>query len=135
MNTKSRALSNRALHLDTHVVCWLFAGLVDQLSDSAQTWIESNDLQISPWVLSELQVLYERGVLRLGAFEILSDLERRLGLGVASGDPLAIIKASLDLSWAQDPYDRMIAAHARLLQAPLLSKDAHLHTHFPQVVW
>lgn len=125
----------RAIHLDTHVVCWLYAGLVHQLSENAKSLIDSSDLCISPWVLSELQVLFELGVLRLGAFDLFSDLELRLGLTVAPGDPLKIVKASMDLSWATDPYDRLIAAHAKLSSAPLLSKDAHLHAHFPQVVW
>ncbi len=126
---------SRSVHLDTHVVCWLYAGLSHQLSERARGMIESNDLAVSPWVLSEIQVLFERGVVRLAALELFDDLELRLGLSVATGDPMKIIKTSMDLSWATDPYDRMIVAHAKLLSAPLLSKDAHLHAHFPQVVW
>ncbi len=127
--------ARRSLHLDTHVLCWLYAGLTHRLSETAQALIEENDLAISPWVLSELQVLSETSLIRVGAFELYEDLERRIGLKLAPGDTIKIIKASVDLSWATDPYDRMITAHAKLLSVPLLSKDAHLHAHFPQVVW
>ena len=127
--------SVRSVHLDTHVFCWLYAGLSHQLSENATSYIEQNDLAISPWVLSEAQVLFERGVLRLSALEIFEDLERRLGLKLAPGESFIVTKASLKLSWATDPYDRMICAHALLAEAPLLSKDAHLHAHFNQVVW
>ncbi len=128
-------MNRNAVHLDTHVVCWLYAGLVHQLSATARRFIEENDLAISPFVLSELQLLFEQGVLHVTAQEIFEDLERRLGLRLAQGDLSAIIKNSFSLSWAKDPFDRMIAAHCRLAEAPLISKDAHLHTHFPQVVW
>lgn len=123
------------VHLDTHVVCWLYAGLTHQLSDSAKSLIEQNELHVSPFVLSELQTLFERGILTLSAQDIFDDLERRIGLRIASGEMAALVKASYALSWATDPYDRGIVAHARLNEAPLLSKDAHLHAHFPQVVW
>lgn len=128
-------MKRQEVHLDTHVVCWLFAGLVHQLSENARAFIEENRVVVSPWVLFEVQQLHERGALTTSAATIFDDLERRMGLKVASGEALAIVKASYDLSWASDPFDRMIVAHAHLNEAPLLSKDAHLHTHFPQVVW
>lgn len=126
---------SRAVHLDTHVVCWLYAGLAHQLSEAARSFIEDNDIAISPWVLSELQALHERGIIHVGATDIFEDLERRIGLQLAPADAAALIKNSLSLSWARDTFDRMIVAHARLLEVPLVSKDAHLHTHFSQVVW
>lgn len=126
---------HRALHLDTHVVCWLYAGLVHQLSETARALLLKNDCQVSPWALLEMQVLFDQGILRVGPWEVLEDLERRIGLKTAPGESAAIVKASTQLSWADDPYDRMIVAHALLSEAPLVSKDAHLHTHFPQTVW
>lgn len=123
------------LHLDTHVVCWLYAGRTDHLSERVQILIEQHTLHISPWVLCELQAMHEKGVLTLPAAPLFDDLERRLGLQIAPGEASAIAKASFAMAWAQDPYDRMIVAHAKLAEVPLASKDAHLHTHFPQVVW
>lgn len=128
-------MKGRAVHLDTHVVCWLYAGLVHQLSETARSFLLDNDCHVSPWALLEMQELFDHGILRVGPWEVLDDLERRIGLKTARGESAAIVKASTRLSWANDPYDRMIVAHASLAEAPLLSKDAHLHTHFPQTVW
>jgi len=128
-------MKHRQVHLDSHVICWLFAGLVHQLSENARSFIEDNEVVVSPWALSEIQTLHEQGALSVGAQAIFDDLERRMGLKVASGEAYAIVKSSYDLSWASDPYDRMIVAHARLNESPLVTKDAHLHTHFPQVIW
>ncbi len=127
--------SRNRVHLDTHVVCWLYAGLVHQLSQRVVECIETNQLVISPWVLAELQVLYEKGVLTLPALPIFEDLEKRLGLSITNFTSIQVIKASMSLSWAEDPFDRMIVSEASLDEAPLITKDAHLHAHFKQVIW
>jgi PIN domain nuclease of toxin-antitoxin system len=73
----------------------------------------SQRLHISPATLLELQFLQEAGRIRL-----------------PKGDPHAVaiddrwtldeppsaawFAAALDLSWTRDPFDRLIAAHARL---------------------
>ena len=123
------------LHLDTHVVCWLYAGALHQLSETARVYLEKNELGVSPGVVAEMGVLHERGLLRLGALEIIDDLEQRIGLRVLSIDAHALVKKSLALGWASDPYDRLIAAHALHDEASLLTKDALFHAHFPPAVW
>ena len=47
------------IYLDTHILVWLYGGMVDLLSEKAKTLIESEDLVISPLVELELQYLFE----------------------------------------------------------------------------
>ena len=47
------------IHLDTHVVVWLYQGDVKKLSQRAQQLIEDNDICISPMVMLEIEYLFE----------------------------------------------------------------------------
>ena len=49
------------VYLDTHVVVWLYAGLLDKITDAAKQAIDESDLFISQLVRLELQYLYEIG--------------------------------------------------------------------------
>ena len=49
------------IHLDTHVVVWLYLAEVERLPARAREAIEAEDLEISPMVLLELQSLREIG--------------------------------------------------------------------------
>ena len=49
------------IHLDTHVVVWLYAGRTDLLSAAAVEAIEEHSMAISPIVLLELEYLHEIG--------------------------------------------------------------------------
>ncbi|MBI4617990.1 MAG: hypothetical protein HY720_30560 [Planctomycetes bacterium] len=42
------------IHLDTHVVAWLFAGEVDLLPSRARSLVETQEIAISPMVQLEL---------------------------------------------------------------------------------
>jgi PIN domain nuclease of toxin-antitoxin system len=123
------------LHLDTHVVAWLYAGLLHQLSDSAKTRLEQSELFVSPAVQLELTHWYEQGTILVGAHDILNDLERRIGLEVCVDRFDRIVQLSHKYPWAADTFDRLICTHAGLRDAELLTKDAHLHDHFPKAVW
>ena len=47
------------IYLDTHVVVWLYSGLTDKFSATAQELINDNETYISPIVRLELQYLFE----------------------------------------------------------------------------
>ena len=51
----------RISYLDTHVVAWLYEGLVEKLSSPARQAIEDSTLLFSPMVELELQYLHEIG--------------------------------------------------------------------------
>jgi PIN domain nuclease of toxin-antitoxin system len=107
--------------LDTHALIWLDqgrAGVERLLRRSPRVYI-------SPATLLELQFLDEAGRLRLpkGDAQALA-VDDRWTLD----DPPAAswFAAALDLSWTRDPFDRLIAAHARLRGWRLATADETL---------
>ena len=46
-----------------------------------------------------------------------------------------VITEGILLSWARDPFDRMIAAHCLVEQTPLLTADGAIREHLPLAVW
>ena len=47
------------IYLDTHVVAWLYAGLVDHMNSALLKIINRERLLISPMVVLELEYLFE----------------------------------------------------------------------------
>jgi len=104
--------------LDTHALIWLDQGR----SRVAPLLRGARRLYISPANLLELQFLEEAGRLRLprGDAQMLAVDERW-----TLDDPPAAswFGSALDLSWTRDPFDRLIAAHARLRGWRLATAD------------
>jgi PIN domain nuclease of toxin-antitoxin system len=107
--------------LDTNAVIWLDR---DHARTRALTR-NRQSLHISPATLLELQFLEEAGRIRLfsgdaGAIAI----DDRWTLD----DPPAAswFAAAIELSWTRDPFDRLLAAHARLRGWRLATADATL---------
>lgn len=123
------------LHLDTHVVAWLYAGRIEHLSGRGKALIDERPLYVSAAVELELTLLHERGTLRVPASDILGDLGERIGLEVSSASFSRVARKALTLPWATDPIDRLICAEAELAEADLLTKDATIHSHFSRAVW
>jgi PIN domain nuclease of toxin-antitoxin system len=123
------------IFLDTHVVVWLYAGLVEKISLPAQQLLNSDAISISPIVRLELQYLYEIDRVTVQANAIVTDLVNRIGLQVWEGDFNTVIGQALTLSWTRDPFDRLIAANASLNDDILISKDQRLHEHYPHTRW
>jgi PIN domain nuclease of toxin-antitoxin system len=107
--------------LDTHAMIWL-----DRSHPRARALTRSTQrLHISPATLLELQFLEEAGRIRLPKGDPHSvAIDDRWTLD----DPPAAawFAAALDLSWTRDPFDRLIAAHARLRKWRLATADATL---------
>ena len=83
------------IYLDTHVVVWLYAGLVDRLSETAKALINDRNLCISSIVRLELQYLYEIDRITVTSDVIIADLSTRIGLEVCQLDFDAIISQSI----------------------------------------
>jgi PIN domain nuclease of toxin-antitoxin system len=45
------------------------------------------------------------------------------------------VQAAAGLSWTRDPFDRLIAAHAILADATLLTADRTILANLPQAAW
>jgi PIN domain nuclease of toxin-antitoxin system len=122
------------IFLDTHAAVWLYAdpGLIPK---SALALIEAESSALSPLAALEIQHLFEIGRIKADSRTIVSYLEERIGLKIESGRFADAVLASRDESWTRDPFDRVIAAHARLLQAILLSKDRNIAAAYEKTRW
>lgn len=131
----ARSRKRRLIHLDTHVVCWLYAGRVDLLSPAARAVIDREALAVSPMVGLELQYLREIGRIRHGAKRILAALRRDVGLALSDLPFAAVAARAQTFSWTRDPFDRLIAAEAELARARLVTRDDLLRRCLRCALW
>jgi PIN domain nuclease of toxin-antitoxin system len=123
------------IHLDTHVVAWLYAGARRYFPAAVWDTLQDHDLAVSPMVRLELQYLHEIGRLSTPGSDVMDDLRRRLALAVVDQPFPDIIQVAMTLSWTRDPFDRLIVAQAELDGAALLTKDQLIRSHYPRAVW
>jgi PIN domain nuclease of toxin-antitoxin system len=121
--------------LDTHVVAWAYAGELGRIPRAVARRMDAEPLAISPFVLLELQYLYETGRTTEPAQAVLDDLRPRLELTVADVSAETVCAAALPLWWTRDPFDRLISAHALLADLPLVTKDAVLLERVANAWW
>jgi PIN domain nuclease of toxin-antitoxin system len=107
--------------LDTHAVIWL-----DQAHPRSRALTHGGRaLYISPATLLELQSLCEAGRIRLpkdDAQAFAADDRWTLDEPPSA----AWFASALDLAWTRDPFDRLIAAHARVRGWRLATADDRL---------
>jgi len=123
------------IYLDTHVVVWLFSGLTDRFSATAQKLINDNDIYISPVVRLELQYLFEIQRVVEAPDAIVTDLASRIGLQICTRPFNRIVTHALTCTWTRDPFDRLITANAALHDNILLSKDRNILRHYAHARW
>lgn len=123
------------IHLDTHVVVWLYQGRVDLLTPRARDILEVEGLVVSPVVALELQYLYEIERLAVEPDDVLDFLGREIGLGVLNGALGEVTDAARQLTWTRDPFDRLIVGHALQDRARLLTRDETIRQNYSQAVW
>lgn len=127
--------TNRITHLDTHVVCWLYAGEVARLSSRARQMIESTRIMVSPLVQLEIAYLREIGRLRDDPLDVVGALAGRVGLSVSQTPFSKVVEHALHVDWTRDAFDRLIVAHATADDAFLLTKDNKIRDHFDRARW
>ena len=66
---------------------------------------------------------------------MLAALRRDMGLAVADTSLAELVQAAVDLSWTRDPFDRLIAAHAIVANAPLITADETIRKNLPLATW
>ncbi|MGB5198681.1 MAG: PIN domain-containing protein [Sedimenticolaceae bacterium] len=122
--------------LDTHIVAWLYDGLVSKLSKAAEDAIEhSSVLAVSPMVRLELQYLHEIGRILAPPSEILADLRQSIGLRESDPRLTVIVDSALDIGWTRDTFDRLIVAEAMNSNADLVTKDARVRDNYERAIW
>jgi PIN domain nuclease of toxin-antitoxin system len=124
------------IHLDTHVVVWLYAGNVKALSRLvAERITNDDDLVISPVVALEIDFLHEIGKVTEAGETMIADLGRRLALRLARSPFADVVAAAKSLVWTRDPFDRLIVAHAVAENANLATRDRVIRRHFKRAIW
>jgi PIN domain nuclease of toxin-antitoxin system len=97
--------------------------------------LEAEEIAASPIVVLELEYLHEVGRARDSAPTMIASLRRSLGLAVADASLAELVQAASGLSWTRDPFDRLIAAHAILADATLITADRTILDNLPQATW
>lgn len=90
---------------------------------------------VSPIVELELTYLYEVGRVTEPASAPLTALRRTIGLEIADASVAELVRAATDLSWTRDPFDRLIAAHALVSNAPLITADETIRANLSLATW
>ena len=123
------------LHLDTHVVVYLYAGERRRFPSRAQVALDHARLVYSPIVELEVQYLHEIGRLTAGPAVIFPYLADRVGLAPDDTPYVVVTRAARALSWTRDPFDRLITAAAIASNQPLLTRDQTIRDHYSAAVW
>lgn len=123
------------MHLDTHVVVWLYADGIEPFPPSARRLLNEEPLAISPMVALELALLHETGRVTAAPEVIQAGLGRTLGLVTSSAPFTDVVGAASDLTWTRDPFDRLICAQAVAENQLLLTKDRLIRKHLPLARW
>ena len=121
--------------LDTHAVVWIIGGQTEKIGQEARALIAQAELILSPAVTLELQFLYEVGRVNAPASDAVRTLQLALNVRVATDTFDSVVSAALAETWTRDPFDRLIVAHARMLGAPLLSRDRRIADAYSNTRW
>jgi PIN domain nuclease of toxin-antitoxin system len=90
---------------------------------------------ISPIVELELTYLHEIGRVTEPAAAPLAALRRSIGLQILDVPFAELVHAAHGLSWTRDPFDRLLAAHAIVSDAPLLTADQTILANLSLATW
>lgn len=124
------------MYVDTHVVVWLYANLLQKFPKAAMRRLDAESLFISPMVVLELEYLYETGRTTEPSHVVVEDLRRRIDLSVADTSFIDVASAAAtNLSWTRDPVDRLIAAQALVENCHLLTADRKIRDNLSLAIW
>jgi PIN domain nuclease of toxin-antitoxin system len=110
--------------LDTNALIWLF-----QQHKRARPLAHIARRYISPASILELQFLVEVGKLRFEDSGALADIAADDRWTLDEPPSVRWFAAAAEVGWTRDPFDRLIAAHARLRHWKLATGDTALVEH------
>jgi len=121
--------------LDTHIAVWLYAGLIEKISETAKQTIEANDLLISPMVKLELQYLFEIGRITVRPDTMIKNLSTAIGLTLSETPLQQIIEQALKISWTRDVFDRLLSAEALVVGGGFITADENIKSNLNLAIW
>jgi PIN domain nuclease of toxin-antitoxin system len=107
----------------------------ERLPKSVRMLIDAHMPHVSPLVSLELTYLHEVGRARDSAETMLAALRHSIGLQVSDISLADLAQVATGLSWTRDPFDRLIAAHAIAVDAPLVTADQTILANLPLATW
>jgi len=130
----------KVVHLDTHVIIWLYEGRIERLGKAARRAIESSSPVASPAAVLELEFLHEIGRLKPSATKVMTSLAAEIGLQICDMTFRTVVDRALHETWCakhggRDPFDRLIVANAKAASAPLATKDRHILDNYARAIW
>jgi PIN domain nuclease of toxin-antitoxin system len=125
----------KVVHLDTHVIIWLYEGRVERLGKEARRAIESSNPVASPAAVLELEFLHEIGRLKPSATKVMTALAAEIGLQICDMTFRTVVDRALHETWGRDPFDRLIVANAKAASAPLATKDERILQNYARALW
>jgi PIN domain nuclease of toxin-antitoxin system len=114
---------------------WLYAGLASSLPEAVRYRLDADEPVCSPMAALEMQYLQETGKIADSPVQILSSLQREIGLRVCTAPYAEVVGQAYAETWTRDPFDRLIVAQARLTNSALASKDRRIRQHYQQSIW
>jgi PIN domain nuclease of toxin-antitoxin system len=123
------------IFLDTHVVIWLHAKLLDKLSGDAIQQIEDNEILITQMVRLEMQYLFEIGRIKVTPETIIKDLNETIGLKISQMKVEQVFDHAIDYQWTRDVFDRLITAEAEAMGVTLVTKDKKILANYEKAIW
>ena len=124
------------VYLDTHIVVWLYAGLLDKFTPKAKAGIDDNKIVISQFVRLELRYLHEIRCIKVKPNKIIGDLAGEIDLSVSECQLNSIIEEALKINWTRDVFDRLLVAETMRDQSlRLVTADKKIREKFTQALW
>ena len=120
--------------IDTHIAVWLYEGRLDLLSRRAKKILEENEIYISPFVLLELEYLYEIKRIKVKGKKIIDHLSEKIGLKIDNIGFEDVVLAALQEKWTRDPFDRIIVSQAKKRRAVLISRDEKIQNKYARSI-
>lgn len=132
-------MTGENLHLDTHVVVWLYGEERGRIPVPLRHRLAVASLRYSPTVRMELGYLHAKGRVTDTPEQIVGSLAKSINLREEPDSNHASFSRIIDEAcggaisdWDnRDPFDRLIVAHARAADALLVTKDQSMHDRWP----
>lgn len=122
-----------SLHLDTHIVMWLYTGKRQKIPAAVSRQLEYHALRISPMVRLELEYMVEIGRLVDPPTDVIRELSSSIGLELDDQPFQRVAEIAADCSFTRDAFDRVITAQAIAARARLVTADERIRSARPDV--